>query len=260
MVDLKLFESILKRKGEPKYIDSDDYISRDLVILFCSTGKMATAYSLFKIVHRIDGNFPKYKVWHHCIQCEKNYDEWISKSGLFRYLLLFRKLYYDKDIKLQEKRDIKEYFVCKDCQKKERKEKEKEEKEQEKQEHITINENTEYYIRNYLNLNRVWEKSISQYRRVQIICNPSNNLDHNRIADYIKNMEYSDFLKTLYWKTIAQHVKYKANYKCRLCSNTEKLNAHHNTYTGHGYEHIDWKEDLICTCKDCYEKHHEIAV
>ena len=54
-------------------------------------------------------------------------------------------------------------------------------------------------------------------------------IDQGVIASYIKQMPYSDFLKTPYWTTIAMYKKYKSSYKCCMCvSNTNLSNGNTN--------------------------------
>lgn len=79
--------------------------------------------------------------------------------------------------------------------------------------------------------------------------------DWSYLKDYICDMDYYDFLKTPYWKAIAEKVRYKADYKCQICNSSEGLNVHHRSYENHGDE-LHHMEDLICICKDCHEKHH----
>ena len=79
----------------------------------------------------------------------------------------------------------------------------------------------------------------------------------SEIADVIKNMDYAAFRETHLWKQIAYFVKHEAGNKCSLCSNTEQLEAHHNTYENHGYEWLYWKTDLICLCHECHDRFHK---
>jgi len=69
-------------------------------------------------------------------------------------------------------------------------------------------------------------------------------------------MEYSDFLKTPYWKGVSEKKKSQAEFKCQLCSSNANLATHHRTYETHGYE-INYLKDLIVLCKECHSKFHE---
>lgn len=76
------------------------------------------------------------------------------------------------------------------------------------------------------------------------------------ISKYIKSMRYEVFLRTTYWKIIADYVKKKAKYRCQLCNSESNLSVHHRTYRNHGDE-INHLEDLICICNDCHKKQHD---
>ncbi|MDR2597257.1 MAG: hypothetical protein LBC76_08065 [Treponema sp.] len=77
----------------------------------------------------------------------------------------------------------------------------------------------------------------------------------NNIAEYIKAMEYKEFLKTLYWQTISEYKKNEADNKCQLCNKGGVLHTHHRTYSIHGYE-VLYPEDLIVLCEKCHSKFH----
>jgi len=75
------------------------------------------------------------------------------------------------------------------------------------------------------------------------------------IEDHIKSMDYQDFLKTLYWKSVAQLVKTEANGECCLCSSKNKLHVHHKKYDLLGREFIS-TANLIVLCQNCHKKFH----
>lgn len=74
-----------------------------------------------------------------------------------------------------------------------------------------------------------------------------------RVQAHFKQMKYTDFLKTPYWKIISATMKDRSP-KCHLCGNTKNLVVHHLTYSNHGLE-IDFLENLIVVCKECHEEH-----
>ena len=76
------------------------------------------------------------------------------------------------------------------------------------------------------------------------------------VKERILHMDYQDFLKTPYWKSIAYFVKAEAGGKCSVCGATKTLEVHHLTYDNHGDElhHLD---DLVCVCKKCHENQHK---
>jgi 5-methylcytosine-specific restriction endonuclease McrA len=77
----------------------------------------------------------------------------------------------------------------------------------------------------------------------------------DNIAEYIKAMEYKDFLQTPYWKNISEYKKKLANNRCQLCNRGGELHTHHRTYSIHGYE-IKNLDDLVVLCKKCHAKFH----
>lgn len=72
------------------------------------------------------------------------------------------------------------------------------------------------------------------------------------IAARIKQMPYSDFLKTPYWNIIAD-LKKAVSGSCVLCCSDKRLEVHHPTYEWHGYEHRHFN-DLVVLCHDCHAK------
>jgi len=79
----------------------------------------------------------------------------------------------------------------------------------------------------------------------------------NKEINYIKTLKYKKFLNTPYWKIISKHIKDNADNHCALCNSTKQLNVHHRTYEHHGDElhHIN---DIVCICKQCHQKVHNI--
>ncbi len=155
-------------------------------------------------------------------------------------------------------------FICSDCNvRKKNKEAEiKETKELEQKVDIEKRkiDDTNKYIENYLNINNSWVETCKIKDRIasisQSFYGSNHYVDFEKVEDCILNMEYYDFLKTPYWKAIAQYTKLKANFKCSLCASKEGLATHHKTYENHGKEHCNL-QDLIVLCNDCHEKFHD---
>lgn len=114
-------------------------------------------------------------------------------------------------------------------------------------------QNTIYYIENYLNPNKTWNKWISPKERINQI--RYFNVNWKTVSDHIKGMKYEEFLKTPYWKAIATHSKFKAGYRCQVCNSSYNLATHHRNYAIHGFEHAHMNE-LIVLCDDCHSKFH----
>lgn len=73
----------------------------------------------------------------------------------------------------------------------------------------------------------------------------------------LKDMPYSEFLKTPYWKAIRAYVKDKAGNKCSICGSKTRLQIHHKTYAHHGDE-LHHLQDLVCVCEKCHNQIHKI--
>lgn len=67
-------------------------------------------------------------------------------------------------------------------------------------------------------------------------------------------VEYSKYIRTKKWKTLASLVKEKAGNKCVFCGSEKKLVAHHHNYIN---LHNETEDDLICVCNICHYKIHE---
>ncbi|MBS0653557.1 MAG: hypothetical protein JSR39_08575 [Verrucomicrobia bacterium] len=118
----------------------------------------------------------------------------------------------------------------------------------------TVQENTLYYLKNYLHPDRIWDKEITPKQRINQI--RYANVNWEVVSDHIKGMDYQDFLRTPYWKAIAAHIKYRAGYKCQLCNSANNLVTHHRDYGIHGFEHAHMQE-LIVLCDGCHSKFHD---
>lgn len=134
--------------------------------------------------------------------------------------------------------------------------KKKEHHEQEKLENITIT--TEKFISTYLYNGHTFNKPLKRDYLYNII-NFYNQCDKSTVIEFIKYMNYSDFLLTPYWEIIAWETKRLSEFKCSLCNSKEKkLITHHKNYEHHGEEIEYYKSDLICLCNDCHNKFHDI--
>jgi len=116
-------------------------------------------------------------------------------------------------------------------------------------------EKTLKYIEVYLNPTNKWENGVKNWDKWNSI--NQYGIDYEQVADFIKSLNYQDFLRTPYWKAISEKKKKQAEFKCNLCNGSEKLACHHRTYETHGYEH-DNLQDLIILCDECHKKFHDI--
>ena len=116
---------------------------------------------------------------------------------------------------------------------------------------------TDRFIKEYLNPDRKFLDSVKNKFSSMRYSQLYNLADKNEIAEYIKEMDYQDFLNTPYWDAVRSKKLYEAHFKCQLCGKSDtRLNVHHNSYERHGYEAEYYKEDLIVLCDECHEKFH----
>jgi hypothetical protein len=64
---------------------------------------------------------------------------------------------------------------------------------------------------------------------------------------------YYSYLKTDHWRDVRQAALVRAGHKCQLCSATQLLEVHHNTYERLGCER---PEDLVVLCDRCHTVFH----
>lgn len=114
-------------------------------------------------------------------------------------------------------------------------------------------QNTSYYLENYLNPNKNWDRQVSAKERINWIRH--SNVNWKIVSDYIKEMDYQDFLRTPYWKAITAHSKFKARYRCQVCNSPHGLVTHHRNYAIHGFEHVHMHE-LVVLCHHCHNMFH----
>ena len=121
----------------------------------------------------------------------------------------------------------------------------------------TLINNTREFIDVFLTPGRQPDEDMAG-KRIFPIMERSVSLSHSAtITSIILKMPYKDFLNTLYWKSIATHIKRKSKQACSLCSSKNNLHAHHKNYQFHGLEHTPLGlESLVCLCEICHKRHH----
>jgi 5-methylcytosine-specific restriction endonuclease McrA len=214
---------------------------------------LAKKFGKIKLVNLIENapkNQPGYlviDVQQFCLRCHKEIILKICKSKLVQ-LISDRKERWcfgdSDDWKLcdecKEIKKVKEYFKN---------------SEYEENQRIIKENNTKHFIEIYLNPSNSWKEGTPQKDRWQEIRNA--NVDSHIVAEAIKKLDYYEFLKTPYWKAIAQYAKYRAGFRCQLCNAKGSLATHHRSYQNHGYE-AHSLDDLIVLCESCHQKHHDI--
>lgn len=69
-------------------------------------------------------------------------------------------------------------------------------------------------------------------------------------------VEFKEYLNSPHWKEIRLKALARSGNRCQLCSSTDNLNVHHNTYRNRGNEDL---KDLVVLCRNCHEKFHDIV-
>lgn len=64
--------------------------------------------------------------------------------------------------------------------------------------------------------------------------------------------EYQEYLKSPHWQSTRSLVLSRDK-KCAVCSSTDHLDVHHNTYVNLGHENYN---DLVVLCRECHHRHH----
>jgi hypothetical protein len=90
----------------------------------------------------------------------------------------------------------------------------------------------------------------------------AQQLDWPVVQNLIRSLPYEDwFLRTLYWKIVADKVKERDNFTCQVCGRRRGLEAHHVTrtqdgsYVFLGSEHLHL-DDLRTLCAVCHRVEH----
>lgn len=235
MVDYELFKKLLS-EDDDGYIEAGDYIDFDTIKLFANS-RIELVKGLFK-KNQADG--VHYTVQYKCPRCGTFMKGDMSKTSLLDVVKAYKKC----------------GIICSSCMEENNKKEEEERKQRDAENEERMKENTRSYIYDYLNPNMSWNQGVKTWEKIEIL--RGGSAFREVIENYIKSMDYKDFLKTPYWKAISEKVKQRAGFRCSICNGTENLAAHHRTYEHHGAElyHLD---DLICICSKCHEKYHDIT-
>lgn len=232
MIDIGLFKSILDTEDKG-YIENGDYIPFNIIELF-------SHYKADKVKKLFVGNPDKHTINKFscelkCKRCGNLFVKVLSKNAFLDYL------------------KGKGLVLCDDCKNEKIEEDKKKRAEDEILFHKMKEDGTQTYINNFLDPEKSWKKGVKTYQKINDISRAI--VDWDVIKDYIKSMDYYDFLLTPYWKAISEKVRKNAGFKCQICNSSENLNVHHRTYYNHGDE-IHHMEDLTCICDNCHEKYH----
>lgn len=67
---------------------------------------------------------------------------------------------------------------------------------------------------------------------------------------------YHEYLQTEHWQVKRKEALARAGDKCQVCSSTERLEVHHNSYDNLGGE---LRTDLVVLCRKCHELFHGVV-
>jgi hypothetical protein len=121
------------------------------------------------------------------------------------------------------------------------------------------NSKTDKYIKKFLSTKNKYYLKANLWDALWDELNDLRGINYNEVAKLIKELNYNEFLKTVYWYTISHKVKSNNNNMCSKCTSKINLQVHHTTYKNHGYE-IRHLKDLIVLCKKCHGDEHNIIV
>jgi hypothetical protein len=183
-----------------------------------------------------------------CCECDVLFTAFIPKTRVLDYL---RDSANEKFAK--EKSHNHSCDVCKSLEKETRLENDRIKREQYQKQ---WEDNTKDYIDWYLSPTATWKNGTKTYEKFNEI-NKYSILE-SVICQHIREMDYSDFLKTPYWKAIADKKKSQAGWRCQTCNRQGNLHVHHRTYSIRGRELQNMK-DLIVLCNNCHQTFHDVS-
>lgn len=236
-----------KEKINKKWVfDYDTKFTQEILEILSGIKSDYILHSLFKKIPSKDRRRVNYFVQIKCCNCQSNIDYSASKGKLIKIINSNFNVLCDTCIE----KDRIEQSSPEVLERKRLLEKENQSQEKENQK----NRNKKY-IDQYLNPNHIWGAKVKLYQKWKEI--NQYGVDKDIVAKYIIKMSYKEFLSTPYWNAVAFKVKADSHFKCKLCGSNSGLSTHHSTYEHHGYEHVYWKQDLICLCSGCHEKFHD---
>lgn len=240
MIDIDLFRKTLT--DDDGYIEFGDTIPIELFELMCIS-KTERVKSLFKKTNGYSRGNHTFFVQQKCAKCNEIDTLEMGKSMLFKAISTHKRLL---------KKGEQGGYVCEECREMEEDLERQEGGQYAAGHRYKMNISTEKYISVLLNPNKSWRPNV-KCNKFRVIKNVS--VDWDKIKEYIRGMDYYDFLKTPYWKAISEKVRKRANFRCQMCNSNNNLCVHHRSYENHGDE-VHHLKDLICICKDCHTKYH----
>lgn len=242
-------KTILENNGKNDGLIKDgDYIDEELVKILSQykKAKMNQAFYSYDVVPA--GGF-KYHIDIKCPRCEKLYRKTAGKIKIIEMIERMKNKSYNSD------------FFCSQCEAEIKNEEELKIKIGDRKFYEREQETCAYYIANYLSPNKKFNTNVSASEKAHIIMDIAlyHHEFYEKIEEAVKSLDYRVFLNTPYWDGVRNYKFIRSKYRCELCGNAGKLNAHHKTYQNHGREHVKSvaDNDLIVLCQECHRKFHD---
>lgn len=120
-----------------------------------------------------------------------------------------------------------------------------------------IETNTLNYIKLFLSTDDIDTfKTFNTDKKWMLIQMDRYNVNENYIRNYIKSMDYHEFLNTPWWNAVRDYKRRREDNTCEKCGCTDKtLHIHHPNYEIRGYED-KYIDTLQCLCEDCHKEAH----
>lgn len=71
-----------------------------------------------------------------------------------------------------------------------------------------------------------------------------------------ERIDYHTYIRSQDWYKRRYGALKRAGGKCQVCSSTEQLQIHHNSYANLGHESA---ADLVCLCEKCHQIFHKFG-
>lgn len=120
-----------------------------------------------------------------------------------------------------------------------------------------VETNTLTYIQLFLTTDYIDKfKIINTDEKWRVIQMDKYNVNESYIRNYIKSMDYHEFLNTPWWNAVRDYKRRREDNTCEKCGCTDKtLHIHHPNYEIRGYED-KYIDTLQCLCEDCHKEAH----
>jgi len=110
---------------------------------------------------------------------------------------------------------------------------------------LTYNRNNKFFI---------CKKCREQRNEERIKTRDIETSNRNKNINYLKNLQYSEYLQSKHWRHFRENVLKRSNYRCSICNTDNNIHVHHRTYENRGHENY---EDVIVLCGNCHHLFHK---